>query len=118
MQFCYVILLCNSVLTLYKNLTLINTKLIIKILLCKTCFQRGFGFFEKKTHLYRKVWNSQKIKGEKKKVITIKTSATKVYQAWNFGISTALLLVYCGDNAKYGFCVTENNNTDAEKISK
>ena len=67
MQFCYVILLCNSVLTLYKNSTLLNTKLIIKIPLCKTCFQRGFGFFEKKTHLYRKVRNSQKIKGEKKK---------------------------------------------------
>ena len=54
----------------------------------------------------------------KKKIITIKKSATKVYQAWNFGISTVLLLVYCGDNAKYGFCVKENNNTEAEKISK
>ena len=40
---CYVILLCNFVLTLYKNSPLINnTKLLIKILLCKNMLSERF----------------------------------------------------------------------------
>ena len=51
---CYVILLCNFVLTLYKNSRLINYKLFINVLQyhVKIWFQRCFEFFQKieKTH--------------------------------------------------------------------
>ena len=48
-----VIMLCNFILALYENSLFINNKLFIKILryYVKTCFQRFFEFFTKKTHL-------------------------------------------------------------------
>ena len=47
---CYVILVCNFVLTLYKISPLINYKLFINVLQyhVKICFQRCFEFFTKK----------------------------------------------------------------------
>ena len=47
---CYLILICNFVLVLYKNSTL-NNKLFIKVLqyYVKTCFQRCFVFSKNKT---------------------------------------------------------------------
>ena len=43
----------HFVLTLYKNLSFINNKLFIKVLqfYVRTCFQRYFGVFSKRTHL-------------------------------------------------------------------
>ena len=48
-----IIMLCNFVLTLYKNSPFINNKLFIKILqnYIKTCFLRCFEFFKKNPHL-------------------------------------------------------------------
>ena len=79
---CYVNLIYNLVLTLYKNSPFIKNKLFIKILqyYVKTCFQRCFEFFTKKINLWRKVWNSQKTKSVKN--IIIEKSATKIFQVW------------------------------------
>ena len=95
---CYVILICNFVLTLYKNSRFINNKLFIKILqyYVKTCFQRCFDFFKKKSFIKKSVEQSKN--KECKKGYHKKKSATKVFQVC-IGISkvydsfiTALLL--------------------------
>ena len=61
-----VIMLCNFVLTLYKNSPFINNKLFIKVLqnYVKTCFQRCFEFFKKNSFIKKSVKES-KIKNVK-----------------------------------------------------
>ena len=53
---CYVILICSFVLILYKNPPFLNNRLFTKVLqyYVKTCFQRCFEFFLKKTSFIRK----------------------------------------------------------------
>ena len=108
-----VIMLCNFVLTLYKNSRFINNKLFIKILqnYVKTCFQRCFGFFKKNSFIKKSVKQS-KIKSVKN--IIIKKVSYETFSSmfkysntiapfWNLALVLALHC-YCGDTdyVKYG----------------
>ena len=66
----FVIMLCNFVLTLYKNSPYIHNKLFIIILqyYVKTCFQRCFEFFKKNSFIKKSVKQS-KIKSVKNIII-------------------------------------------------
>ena len=100
----YVILLCNLVLTLYKNSPFINAKLFLKIILSKNMLSERLSIFSKKNSFIKKSVEQSKNKECKKRYHKIsqlrKFIKYRPLQLY-FRILVLALHCYCWDNVKY-----------------